>query len=51
MFVLQLQSAGGLQPLVNLLRSNDKEVLQNACIAIKTFASDEPTAAQIYQLG
>uniref|UniRef100_A0A674PD73 Armadillo repeat containing 3 n=1 Tax=Takifugu rubripes TaxID=31033 RepID=A0A674PD73_TAKRU len=49
--VLQLQSAGGLQPLVNLLRSNDKEVLQNACIAIKTFASDEPTAAQIYQLG
>lgn len=49
--VLQLQYAGGLQPLVNLLRSNNKEVLQNACIAINVFASDEPTAVQIYQLG
>uniref|UniRef100_H3CRS9 Armadillo repeat containing 3 n=1 Tax=Tetraodon nigroviridis TaxID=99883 RepID=H3CRS9_TETNG len=47
----ELQSAKGLQPLVNLLRSNDKEVLQNACIVISGFASDKVTAVRLYQLG
>lgn len=47
----QLQFAGGLQPLVNLLRAIDKEVLHNACLTINVCAGDEPTAAEICKYG
>lgn len=47
----QLQSAGGLQPLVNLLRSYHKEVLHNACWAINVCASDEPIAVEMCKFG
>ncbi len=47
----KLQSAGGLQPLVSLLRSHHKEVLHNACLAINVCASDEQTAVEMCKLG
>uniref|UniRef100_A0A671WA36 Armadillo repeat containing 3 n=1 Tax=Sparus aurata TaxID=8175 RepID=A0A671WA36_SPAAU len=47
----ELQTAGGLQPLVNLLRSYHKEVLHNACLAINVCASDEPTAVEMCRFG
>lgn len=47
----QLQSAGGLQPLVNLLHSHHKEVLQNVCLAISACATDEPTAVEMCRFG
>lgn len=47
----QLQSAGGLQPLVELLSSYDKEVLHNACLVINVCATDEASAVEMHRLG
>uniref|UniRef100_A0A8C7FUM0 Armadillo repeat containing 3 n=1 Tax=Oncorhynchus kisutch TaxID=8019 RepID=A0A8C7FUM0_ONCKI len=44
-------NAGGLVPLVQLLRSNHKEVRRNACWAISVCANDEPTAVEMCKLG
>uniref|UniRef100_A0A8K9UMK1 Armadillo repeat containing 3 n=1 Tax=Oncorhynchus mykiss TaxID=8022 RepID=A0A8K9UMK1_ONCMY len=38
-------------PLVQLLRSNHKEVRRNACWAISVCANDEPTAVELCKLG
>nr|XP_046211499.1 armadillo repeat-containing protein 3-like isoform X1 [Oncorhynchus gorbuscha]XP_046211500.1 armadillo repeat-containing protein 3-like isoform X1 [Oncorhynchus gorbuscha] len=46
-----LRNAGGLVPLVQLLRSNHKEVRRNACWAISVCANDEPTAVEMCKLG
>ncbi|XP_036799630.1 armadillo repeat-containing protein 3 isoform X1 [Oncorhynchus mykiss] len=46
-----LRNAGGLVPLVQLLRSNHKEVRRNACWAISVCANDEPTAVELCKLG
>ncbi|XP_055784328.1 armadillo repeat-containing protein 3 [Salvelinus fontinalis] len=46
-----LRNAGGLVPLVQLLRSNHKEVRRNACWAITVCANDEPTAVELCKLG
>ncbi|XP_067342059.1 armadillo repeat-containing protein 3 isoform X2 [Channa argus] len=47
----ELQRAGGLLPLVNLLRSYHKEVLNNACFAVNVCASDKPTAVDMCKFG
>uniref|UniRef100_A0A4W5NQN7 Armadillo repeat containing 3 n=1 Tax=Hucho hucho TaxID=62062 RepID=A0A4W5NQN7_9TELE len=46
-----LRNAGGLVPLVQLLRSNHKEVRRSACWAISVCANDEPTAVEMCKLG
>ncbi|XP_071184235.1 armadillo repeat-containing protein 3-like [Salvelinus alpinus] len=46
-----LRNAGGLVPLVQLLRCNHKEVRRNACWAISVCANDEPTAVEMCKLG
>ncbi|KAM6976412.1 armadillo repeat-containing protein 3 [Aplochiton taeniatus] len=46
-----LRNAGGLAPLVNLLRSHHTVVRRNACWAISVCANDEPTAVEMCRLG
>ncbi|CAJ1082337.1 armadillo repeat-containing protein 3 isoform X1 [Xyrichtys novacula] len=47
----QLNSAEGLQPLVNLLHSYHKEVLHNACRVINICASDRTAAVEMCRFG
>ncbi|XP_072544871.1 armadillo repeat-containing protein 3 isoform X2 [Salminus brasiliensis] len=47
----ELRDAGGLPPLVNLLKSNDIEICRNACWAVSVCANDEPTATEMCKLG
>ncbi|KAM9712497.1 armadillo repeat-containing protein 3 [Menidia menidia] len=47
----KFRTAGGLQPLVTLLHSNDKEVLHNACFAVNVCASHSPSAVDMCQYG
>ncbi|XP_015708811.1 armadillo repeat-containing protein 3 isoform X1 [Coturnix japonica] len=47
----ELRNAGGLEPLVELLHSKDREVRRNACWAVMVCASDELTAVELCRLG
>ncbi|XP_016849785.1 armadillo repeat-containing protein 3 isoform X2 [Anolis carolinensis] len=47
----KLRNSGGLDPLVKLLHSKDKEVRRNACWAVMVCARDELTAAEMTKLG
>ncbi|KAJ3611561.1 hypothetical protein NHX12_021576 [Muraenolepis orangiensis] len=47
----EFRTAGGLPPLVRLLRSHNREVLRNACWATSVCANDEPTAVELCKLG
>ncbi|KAJ8010803.1 hypothetical protein DPEC_G00078930 [Dallia pectoralis] len=46
-----LRNAGGLVPLVKLLRTNHKDVRLSACWAVSVCANDEPTAVEMCKLG
>lgn len=48
---IKLHAAEGLQPLVDLLCSYDKEVLHHACLVINICATDEPSAIEMNRLG
>ncbi|XP_034562963.1 armadillo repeat-containing protein 3 isoform X2 [Notolabrus celidotus] len=48
---VQLQTAGGLQPLVNLLHSHHKDVLHNACMVINVCAGDRATSVEMCKFG
>ncbi|KAL6462900.1 hypothetical protein MHYP_G00293220 [Metynnis hypsauchen] len=47
----ELRNAGGLLPLVKLLKSNNTEIRRNACWAVSVCANDEPTATEMCKLG
>ncbi|KAM9839683.1 armadillo repeat-containing protein 3 [Aulostomus maculatus] len=47
----ELQRAAGLHLLVNLLRTDNKEVLKNACLAVSVCAQDELTAVEMCNFG
>lgn len=51
LFSSKLHAAKGLQPLVDLLCSYDKEVLHHACLVINVCATDEPSAIEMHRLG
>lgn len=48
---IKLHAAKGLQPLVDLLSSYDKEVLHHACLVINVCATEEPSAIEMQRLG
>lgn len=50
-FYFQLRNAGGLEPLVELLRSKNDEVRRNASWAVMVCASDELTATELCMFG
>ena len=47
----QFLEAGGLEPLVELLQSNDDDVRRSASWAITIIAVDDVTAAELSRLG
>ncbi|KAM4606580.1 armadillo repeat-containing protein 3 [Polymixia lowei] len=47
----ELRNTGGLPRLVDLLRSNHKEVRRSACWVVSVCANDEPTALEMCKLG
>lgn len=47
----QLRNAGGLEPLVELLHSDNNEVRRNACWAVLVCGKDEPTTHELCRLG
>ncbi|CAK8674645.1 unnamed protein product [Clavelina lepadiformis] len=47
----EMRAHGGLEPLIQLLLSNDNEVRRNASWAVLACSADPPTAAAIAKLG
>lgn len=50
-FHIQLRNSGGLEPLVELLRSKNDEVRRHASWAVMVCASDELMAVELCRLG
>lgn len=50
-FSFQLRNSGGLEPLVELLRSKNDEVRRHASWAVMVCASDELMATELSRLG
>lgn len=50
-FYFQLRNSGGLEPLVELLRSKHDEVRRHASWAVMVCANDELTAVELCKLG
>lgn len=48
---VKLHAANGLEPLVDLLCSYDKEVLHHACLVINVCATEEASAIEMNRLG
>ncbi len=48
---MQLRNAGGLSPLVQLLKSINAEVRRNASWAISVCANDEITTLELFNAG